>query len=255
MIPESASRTKSNAPHGPTTAVSNQITIWIWRAVKATVFLLLICSGFLFVAYRSMHKPPDFYRQALKQRFDESEVAGDQFETELLNVQNAIRLQSNWRGVFREAEINGWLVADCPSKFPKFTPDFVESPRIQLLDSKFSYAFRYRPWEESRWFSPFVVIAGDLFVAESSGEIALRIKQVKSGFVPIPIARIANNMTKHLRRNGMEVAWTEVNGDSTALISIPPDKLQLGNKQFQINSIVCRNQAVELNGESKSVAK
>jgi hypothetical protein len=254
MIPESASLTKAKAtevaPHERAETASNQGTIWIWRLLKVTLLLLVMCSAFFLYAYRSMHIPPEFYRQNLQQPFAELEIAGDQFETKLLNVQNAIRQQPNWRGVFREAEINGWMAADCPSKFPELTPNIVEAPRIQILDSEFRYAFRYRPGPASKWFLPFIVIAGDIFVAEPAGEIALRIKQVKSGIIPIPITRIADNMTEHLRGAGLDVAWSEMEGDPMALISVPPDRLRVGDQRFRVDTIICRNQEIELIGES-----
>ena len=231
----------------------SQIRIWFWRLLKLTTLLALICVVFLFFSYRSMHQAPAFHRHSLQQPMDELEQCGDRFESKLLYVQNAIQQQRHWRGVFFEDEINGWMAVDCPTKFPEFIPDVVENPRVDLRDSEVRYAFRFRPNDLSAWFRPFILVVGDVFVAEPEGQIAVRIKSVKSGFIPIPITQVADNITEHLRKSGLDVTWSETEGDPMALISIPADRLRLGNRNFRVETIVCRDNEIEIVGQASPV--
>ena len=123
------------------------------------------------------------------------------------------------------------------------------------LESKFSnpnfgLRFDIARIRHARYFSPFIVIVGDIFVAEPSGEIALRIKQVKSGVLPIPFARFVEGLSDHVQQNGVDVAWTEFDGDPVALISIPPEHLRLGDRLVRVDSVICADQQVELVGKS-----
>ena len=231
----------------------SRIRIWVWRLLKLTLLSVLIFCVFLFFVYRSMHRAPNFHHHNLQQPMESLEVCGDKFETKLLDVQNAIQRQQSWQGIFVEDEVNGWLAADCPIKFPQFIPDYVENPRVYLAENEISFAFRFRPTDSSfNWFTPFILIVGDVFVAEPEGQIAVRLKSVRSGFIPIPIAQVADNITQHLRKSGLDVAWSDVEGDPLALVSIPPDRLRLGNRSFRIDTILCRGKEIEIVGQASA---
>ena len=149
MTTESARPVEAKSTDGTTSGLAakgqRQIRIWVWRLLKFALLLVLIFSVFLFLVYRSMHRAPAFHHQSLQQPLKTLEACGDRFETKILDVQNAIQQQHNWRGIFLEDEINGWLAADCPNKFPQIIPEIVENPRIYLGESEISLAFRFRP--------------------------------------------------------------------------------------------------------------
>ncbi len=255
MIPE-AVNLNENEPAGPVTHKPANITTpnlphrWFGKLWKGALLFIFAAGSLFFFVYQTTQNTPEFYLHLSQQPEEVLAVAGDQFETKVLDVQNAIQQVGNWRGIFREEEINGWLSIDCPAKFPELIPEYVIAPRIQILESEFRLAFRYCPDQNRKYFSPFIVIVGDIFVAEPSGEIALRIKQVKSGVLPIPFARFVEGLSDHVQQNGVDVEWTEFDGDPVALISIPPEHLRLGDRLVRVDSVICAAQQVELVGKS-----
>ncbi len=208
--------------------------------------MLIVAGFFIYYIYRTTQIEPVFYQAILLESPAELEVAGDQFETRIIEMQNQVQQNLDWSSVLKEKEINGWLAIDCPSKFPELIPPRLSQPRVQIQDSEIKLAFRYRT---SR-FSVIVTFAGDIFVADDTGEIAIRIKQARSGIIPIPIAKLADRMTDHLRKSGFDVTWTQIENDPVALLRIPHDKFQLADQAIRIESIVCRDQQLELVGSS-----
>ncbi len=222
---------------------------WLWRCLQIIFWTLLVASVSVWLFYHSMQIEPDFYETAIQRSEVELAENGDRFETKVLELQNNARQAGNWSYVFSEEEVNGWLAIDCPKKFPELIPSFLVNPRIQILDSELQVVFHY----QSRRVSAVVVLAGDVFVAEPGGEIALRIKSAKSGLVPLPIAKVADRITRHLRSIGIAVRWEELDGDPLALLKIPPDKLKLGEQSLQIQTIGCQDRQVLVAGQSREL--
>ena len=156
---------------------------WFRRGVKTLVLLLAIAVASIYFLYGSMQREPEFYQAAIQISQVELEEDGDRFETKVLDLQNDARDQGIWSHVFHEDEVNGWLAVDCPEKFPELIPAFVQSPRIRFSESEFQIVFRY----QSRRVSAVVNISGDVFIAEPGGELAVRIKEAKSGLLPLPV--------------------------------------------------------------------
>lgn len=212
-----------------------------------TTAAVVVVIGFLLVyVYQTTQNEPEFYQLVMQRPASELEEAGDQFESRIIEMQNSLQDHNEWSSILQEEEINGWLAVDCPTKFPELIPPRVSQPRVQILDSEIKLAFRY---QTSR-FSAVVTFAGDIFVAEDSGEIAIRIKQAKTGIIPIPIARLADRTTEHLCKSGIDVTWTQIENDPVALLHIPDDKLRFADQAIRIESIVCGNQQLEFVGSS-----
>jgi hypothetical protein len=208
---------------------------------------LLMC-GMLWMVYRSTQNEPTFYGQVAEQPKVQLEENGDKFETAILELQNNAHLDGPWRAVFKDQEVNGWLEVDCPKKFPELIPNFASNPRVQILDSQISLAFRYN----SRRFKSIVLVVTDVFVVEDTDEIAVRIKKAQTGIVPLPIAAVADRITAHLRKSGMSVTWTEMEGDPVALIRVPDDLLTFDGQTIRIEAITCMDHQIELIGRSSA---
>ena len=90
----------------------------------------------------------------------------------------------------------------------------------------------------------------DVFVVDETGEIAVRIKQAQFGVLPLPLTQFADKVTRHLRRSGIEVTWTELEGDPLALMKVPENKLSIGDQTIRIDSIACQDHQLEMIGSS-----
>ncbi len=224
------------------------MAVLLRKVLLVLVVVSAMAAGLLWLVYRSTQKEPTFYGQVAQQPKIQLEQDGDKFETAILELQNSAHQNGPWRSVIKDQEVNGWLEVDCPEKFPELIPRFAKNPRVQILDSQISLAFRYK----SRRFNSIVLVVTDVFVVEETDEIAVRIKKARTGIVPLPIAAIADRVTDHLRKSGMSVTWTEMEGDPVALIRVPDELLTFDGQTIRIEAIDCQEHQIELIGRSIS---
>ncbi len=224
------------------------------RLIRLGLKLGLIAIGFVAAItwwlFSVAQQEPNFYRAALTLTTDYV-IEGDEFEKRLLDLQNEARTKQEWQGVFLESQINGWLNADFPDRFPDALPPNIAEPRIALAENKLQVAFKY----DSQRLKRVIIVQGelDVFCTEVPGQLAVQIKHVKSGLIPIPISSIADRVTSTLRQMGADVEWTEVNGDPLALINIPVEKIRIGNRQIEIAGIQLLEKKLVLTGTSTTI--
>ena len=93
--------------------------------------VLVIASGVLVgCLYWATQQAPEFYEQALQKPPQEEAQAGDELERQVLDLRNELRSEGRFNVEFSHDQINGWLAADLPDKFPQLLPRGVSEPRI-----------------------------------------------------------------------------------------------------------------------------
>lgn len=218
---------------------------WVIRLSIATIVLLGVA---IWVVYESAQKEPEFYQAALAISREDGMKHGDEFETRLLDLQNAARANETWQAEFTELQINGWLANDFQEKFPNTLPQYVSDPRVGLAADDVQIAFRF----DTGRITGIVQAEADVFCTEVPGQSAVRIKKLSSGLAPIPITKVADRITETLRRLKIGVSWTEVEGDPVVLLDLPPDLLKIGDLRIELESVQLLDQKVVLTGRSTS---
>jgi hypothetical protein len=218
-------------------------------AVRMAVVAVTVLGISGWIIYASAQKEPDFYHAALELNEQTQIEQADVFEQRLLDLQNEARTKHQWQVVFTETQINGWLASDFPKKFPAALPPNVSDPRVGIDNDGLRMAFRFN----SRRIKGIVQAEVDAFCTERPGQLAIQLKSVRSGLVPIPVNSIADRISTALRRLGVQVQWTEIAGDPVALIDLPPDKLRIGNKLVTIEAIELLDEKLVLTGKSVAV--
>ena len=219
---------------------------WFRFLLRLITMVIVVLGIGIWMVYYSAQKEPEFYQAALLVDEQEEAEQGDVFEKNVLDLQNDARLNREWRAVFTEAQINGWLASDFPAKFPNTLPRQVSDPRVGIDEDVLRIAFRFN----SRRLKGIVQAEVDAFCTEVPGQIAIRIKKVGSGLVPIPVNSIADRISNSLRRLGADVQWIEIERDPVALIGLPPDKVRLGDKLIELESIQLLENELVLTGKS-----
>jgi hypothetical protein len=223
---------------------------WLPRPMRLAIRFLLITvivvGVGIWVLYTSAQKEPEFYQKALSLTEQAQTQLGDDFEKQLIELQNSARTEDRWQAVFEEAQINGWLASDFPEKFANSLPRNFSEPRIGIEQDVFRFAFRFK----STRVNGIIQAEVNAFCTKVPGQIAVRIKGVRSGLVPIPVNSIADRVSAALRQLGAQVEWTEIDRDPVALISLPPDKVKLGNKRVMIEAIQILEKKLVLSGTS-----
>ena len=223
---------------------------WLRRFVRCAIRFILVTvvlvAAATWLIYASAQKEPEFYQAALSLSEQAQAEQGDEFEKQVIEVQNNARIQRQWQAVFTEAQINGWLASGFPVKFPNSLPRNVSDPRVGIETDVLRIAFRFN----STRIKGIVQAELDAFCTEIPGQIAVRIKQVRSGLVPIPVNSIADRLSVALRRLGARVEWTEIDRDPVVLIALPPDKVRIANKRITIEAIQLLERKLVLMGKS-----
>src|SRR5687767_9258680 len=80
--------------------------------------LIVVGAAALFGIYRASQQVPQFYQQALTRSYAEADY-GERFERQALALHNQARRAGAWEVRFTEEEINAWLAAVLPQKFPQ----------------------------------------------------------------------------------------------------------------------------------------
>jgi hypothetical protein len=187
------------------------------RLVAVAVVAGLLLSGLIWALTHSMQRMPDFYRRCLNVPWEQSVEDGRLFERRLVELSNQMRLDTRWSMVWSASQINGWLAADLPEKFPHALPASIQEPRVAISGDGIQVAFRL----ESPSLRGIVRIQGDVFATDRENQIAFRISQVKSGILPIPISWWAARLQQSLRGSDIILEWSEIERDPVALITLP----------------------------------
>jgi hypothetical protein len=185
-------------------------------AAVALVMLLLAALGCVYQASRSV---PAFYRQALAAPTATQHQSGQRFEQHAMALHNQLYHAGRWEIHFTEDEINGWLAADLPEKFPQALPAGVSGPRISIDGGVVHLAVRYQRGA----IDTIVSLAGDACLTDQPNEIAVRIDQARAGLVPVPLARFLHEISERAARANVPLRWTEDKGVPVALVRVPLD--------------------------------
>src|SRR6267142_2481662 len=99
-------------------------------AVAAVVALVVVLA--VFGVYRAAQRVPEFYRRALAAAPATQHEDGQRLEERALALHNQLHHAGRWEVRFTQDEINGWLAAELPAKFPRALPPGVTEPRIAI---------------------------------------------------------------------------------------------------------------------------
>ena len=188
-----------------------------WLLISALACAALAVAAWVGVR-KALHHQPSFYVRALSLAPEAVEAAGDELEKDLLSLHNQVRHEGSWHVAFAEAELNGWLAADLPNKFPKLLPKQVSNPRIALRDDELLIAFQ----NETKGGPMVVSVAVQISTTAYTNEVALRVKRARIGALPLPLSRLIQQVSNASRKSGVKLRWTEQGGDPVALLTIAP---------------------------------
>ncbi len=215
--------------------------------IKIFLFLVgffVVLVGVVFFLYQSAQRIPDFYQAALEIDVEKYEAAGDEFESQVLKLQNDLQVEGRWEAEFTQEQINGWLATDMPKKFPDTLPRNVRDPRVAITSGKIKLAFKF----ESSRFSGIVVCEGDVYCTDQSNQLAIRIDDVRAGVVSLPISKWLDEVSDGISRSGFSMQWTEEDGKPVALVTLPSDTI--GGGDVIVESIELLEGKVRLKGQT-----
>jgi hypothetical protein len=187
------------------------------RIIIAAALLALSVALALLSVYQASRRVPDFYRRALAAAPAAQHEGGQRFEQQALALHNQLHHAGRWEIRFTQDDINGWLAAELPEKFPQLLPAGVSEPRVAIDKGAVRVAVHY----ERGGVDTIVSLAGHVQLTEQPNEIAVRIDQARAGLVPVPLARFLEEIAQRAARADIPLRWTESQGAPVALVRVP----------------------------------
>ena len=210
--------------------------------------VVLIAAALGLCAWRASQQVPEFYTQALARPAAEPAKAAYKFEQQVLELKNDTRREGEWQATFSVEEINGWLANDLPVKFPMALPNTVSDPRVAISPQMIQVACKY---SDAR-ITSVISLGAEPKMTNEPNVIAIRIRQVRAGALPVPLANFLQQISEHSAKSGVPLRWGEEDGDPVAYITLPMDHPELKDKSLRVESIELKDGALVVAGRTEA---
>lgn len=222
----------------------------IVRVVLAVVALAGVAAGVsFFAAYRASQHVPEFYEKAIARQPESQAEASHELVKQVFDLRNDVNQVGQWKAVFTDEQINGWLAADLPAKFPDALPKEIHDPRVAIDPQQAQIACRY----ESSKTSTVVSLALEIHLTDEPNVVAVRIRQARAGLLPLPVKQGLDKITAAARAAGIPLRWVQKDGDPVALITVPAEHEQYSQRLLRLETIELRSGEVFLSGQTEAI--
>ena len=219
-----------------------------WLAILTIVLcvVLLLVGGGMFTLHRASQHVPEFYGLAIQADPVGQKGASDKMLRKAAALVSDLGNEAEWKSLFTEDEINGWLAVDLVQNHPDALPSSMADPRVSIEPDRLTLACRY-DWGD--WKCVLSVVL-DVYLADSN-VMALRIRTARAGAVPLPLGEVLNRITTAAEKMDIELRWQQADGDPVALVSIRPPRDD-DKRVVRIESIKLGEGEIYLAGSSES---
>jgi len=223
------------------------VRVYVRLIIVALFLLAALTGGAAFMLYSASRHEPQFYQQALRIEPQLQREAGDELEQSVLELHNAARDEGHWEAIFTESQINGWLAADLPEKFPHMLPAGSDQPRVSIDPQRIKIACRYQHGKVN------TVISFDLSVdlTTEPNTLAVRVSKVRAGALPVPLKRFLAPITKAGADSDIALRWSQTDGDPVALVTVPHQHEDYSHREIYLETIEMRDGEIALAGRTQ----
>ena len=195
---------------------------------SVTAVIAVLCG----IAAALWHTPA-FYEESLRADASAStrEQQAKKFVQLATQLESSIQRDDRWTGEFTQDQINGFLAHDLPQRYSELIPQQAGRPRVRLADGAIDLAFRYR----HGWWNGTVHVRLRPYVLGPS-QLALDVRTVRAGAVPIPVSKPLDEIVREMRKSGWLVQWRPTKEGELLVIDLKPEiaaKLSLDGIELQ----------------------
>lgn len=219
----------------------------IKRIAMGLAVLACLASAGACVVFHAARQEPEFYRHAMQIDPQCHVPAGESLEKDLLHLRNQARVPGEWETTFSEQQLNGWLAAEMPEKFPRVLPRGVKHPRVDLKDGEIHAAAKF----EDGFVSCVVSFIVELELTDEPNTVAVRAHKIRAGSLPVTIQQVLNGISRAARRGDIPLRWAEKNGEFVAHVTIPSRHEDYSRQEIVVEKIELRDGAVYLAGRTR----
>jgi hypothetical protein len=218
------------------------LTFLLFACVLVLVAALMLAWG----GYQAARREPEFYRKALQAPPAQQEQMGDQMERAALDLHNNVRHDGRWQATFTADQVNGWLAADLPQKFPRLLPPEMREPRVAIAQNEAHVACRY----DNGQLDTVISFSLQANLTDQPNTIALRISKLRAGALPVPLRQFLDPITTAAQQGQIPLRWSQSEGDPVALLTIPFASEQFGNREIHLDAIELKEGELRVAGSS-----
>lgn len=208
-----------------------------WFAIGAASALPLV--GLPLGLYCAFTYEPPFYRKHAGVPGVRRAAEAERFVAQSLQLRNDIANEERWEAVFTDEEVNAWLVRELVAHFGDQVPSEVADPVVAFDVDRMTLAFKVDR-------GPFRTLVWVVARARVSSDhtVALRLEKIRAGALPIAVDELIEPITRQARALGLEIRWSEEEGQPVAIIGYTPtpgrvdvvlEQLQLVEGQLYIS--------------------
>ncbi|MFM7845675.1 MAG: hypothetical protein ACKPEY_15800 [Planctomycetota bacterium] len=228
-----------------------QILIRLALILVPVVLLIVLLVGA--TVHWASRRVPDFYLAAKRQitQPNESSAAAPldrlDWEKRFLDWHNDLRQKDTWQLVIKSQELNHWLLQDLPNKFPQALPAEVQEPVVAIDSHGIRLGFHYR----DERLDTVLWVECEPFLTRDPREIALQVKRVRAGWLPISPQQVIDQLTRAARLQQLPLRWDQSGGNPVAILRLPERYPQLDNRQITLEAITLAPDQLTVTGHAK----
>lgn len=203
-------------------------------------------------AIRQSKHVPDFYIQATSgQSLDHDRFAERQMRAGVAQLQNDAARNGSWKANFSDRQINAWLESELPTKFPRLLAHGASEPRVVIRDGKLLAAARFQKGH----IDTVVSCEVDVQLTEQPNILALHVKNLRAGALPIPLERFLGGVSREAAMGNLSVQWDRTDQGPVALVRVPAEHPNYATSPVIVEWIDFAAGVLELSGHSGPMAE
>jgi len=207
--------------------------------------ILLAVAGGLLLLYKGAQQVPEEYRQAVDVEHNALQDGSDEMLRQAAALASDVKKEGQWRALFTARQINGWLAVDLPENHPRTLPETMSDPRVVIKPDCIMLFCRF----QRKNLESVLSLTVEPYMAEPN-VLALRIRRVRAGLVPMPLENVLAAVSKAARKAELPLQWRRADGDPVALVTIPQPR-DAQNKVVEIESLRLGEGEVYLSGRTE----
>jgi hypothetical protein len=196
-------------------------------------------------ARQAMREVRPFYARAIQMAPQELASASRRMESRVSALYSDAQPPGEWKTVFSDAEVNGWLAVALQEKYADLLPPEVSDPRVAFADGRCLVGFRYH----SDRIDAVVSVEAEAFMADDD-VAAIRLLDARAGSLPVPMSQVVESISDAAQELNLAVRWTQLEEDPVLLVSIA-NALSTGDELRQLKLLELRDGELLLAGTTE----
>ncbi|EMI24692.1 hypothetical protein [Rhodopirellula europaea] len=232
---------------------SSRSSLRFWgRFVAVVLAVTLVVGGMVsYWAVWQSRQVPDFYKRAFNQSDQAMQVARNQLQFDVEQLQSDLSRRGSWNASFSEDEINAWLSDQLPERFDRLSKRGVREPAIAIEDGQILAAVRY---QSSRW-DTVVSCRLSVEMTEEPNLLAIHLSDLKAGALPLPLEPFVRRISREAALGDLDIRWDFTEDGPIALVHIPPEDPHYAFAPLVIELVSLTAGRLRLSGQAGQLAQ